>query len=391
MEPKAPPEMLRPLRLLLTAEGIRLMDECIYRGLGGYTNRHDFVRDAIENHALEILYPEGTEAADGPLPQARTQKSKQQHLATGETTARRAKRAKTSSLPPAYESVELADVAETALGVPPDVTTVDNQLARVRREPLIGLHNRDWPSLWALSVVAAHTADGPRPLRDVYAKATEDAWRLGMGLRQLEEQNGRKLTSLLPTNPEKPQSAEAGFQAFAIGAVARRPGEDGRFEASGPLYVWGALALVPGDNGPAVGVTPEGLRLLELMAGLTVAPPHASDKAGSFFDYLREHGPEDWAGFGLLLDAIADGVSRLELADRFIAMREWSESVASSSAQGYLARGREWGLVFPKLVDGGYRLTEFGEQLLEATGGNRKSRRLGRSGQKRRLHEKITS
>lgn len=388
MDLKAPPEMLRPLRLLLTAESIRLMDECVYRGLGGYTSRHDFVRDAIENHALDLLYPEGAEAGVEPQARTRTPKARRQHPVR-EKPSKRSRHSETPAPPIIDDDVELVEESETALVVPPEVTTVENELARIRHEPLIGLHNRDWPSLWALSVLAAHTGGGPRPLRESYAKATEDAWRLGLALRHLEQRNGTKLTSLLPTNPEKPQSAEAGFQAFAIGAVTRRPGDDGRYEASGPLYVWDTLALVPGENGPLVGVTAHGLRLLELMAGLTVAPPHPSEKAESFFDYLRERAPDDWAGFRLLLHAIADGVGRLELAERFVAMRDWSESVGSSAAQGYLARGREWGLVLPKLVDGGYRLTEFGEQLLETTAGEPESRRPRRSRHTRRSPEKI--
>ena len=41
----------------------------------------------------------------------------------------------------------------------------------------------------------------------------------------------------------------------------------------------------------------------------------------------------------------------------FLGERDWSESVASSASQGYVARAREWGLVETKLVEGRYALT----------------------------------
>jgi hypothetical protein len=39
--------------------------------------------------------------------------------------------------------------------------------------------------------------------------------------------------------------------------------------------------------------------------------------------------------------------------------------MVSSLVQGYVARGREWGLIEPKQVDGRYWLTDFGRQQLE--------------------------
>jgi hypothetical protein len=43
---------------------------------------------------------------------------------------------------------------------------------------------------------------------------------------------------------------------------------------------------------------------------------------------------------------------------------DWSKSVASTNAQGYVARGREWGLIESRQVQGRYALTPFGEEQL---------------------------
>ena len=70
-------------------------------------------------------------------------------------------------------------------------------------EPLLGLHNRDWPSFWALSVLADETRDGPISLRTYLLEATSRAWKVADQLSEF----GRRATALLPSNREKRQSA----------------------------------------------------------------------------------------------------------------------------------------------------------------------------------------
>ena len=60
---------------------------------------------------------------------------------------------------------------------------------------------------------------------------------------RLEKRLKVKLTALFPTNIAKAQAAEAGFQAFAIGELARRPNDDGTIKAAGPLFLWGVCEL----------------------------------------------------------------------------------------------------------------------------------------------------
>jgi hypothetical protein len=88
--------------------------------------------------------------------------------------------------------------------------------------------------------------------------------------------------------------------------------------------------------------------------------------AERFLRFLRERAPTDWWGFAVLLRAVAERPTRVELAESYVASRSWKPSVATSCSQGYLARGREWSLVEGGLIDGRYALTDFGESVLSA-------------------------
>lgn len=354
MSANTPPGVLRPVKLLLPPESVHQMDRCIYEGRGGYANRHELVRDAIDHLTLELLYGEAADDTSNVLEDTANRPPSGRLLAGG-----------LNRPPSASAGLALRSAMETALTPVVSATPVENELATVKQAPLLGLHNRDWPTLWGLRQLADICAQQPVPLREAYAAVTERAWELARGLRTLETESKVKLTALLPSNDAKPAAAEEGFQAFALGTVARRPRpEDGTYDAAGPLYLWGALGLVAGDKGVNVGVTAAGLKLLALSEGLTVEPPHPEEKTKAFLDYLRTHAAEDWWGFASMLEAVDDAPTRTEYLRYFVDRRDWKESVGTAVAQGYLARGREWGLVMPKLVDGRYTLTDFGEAFL---------------------------
>ena len=116
-------------------------------------------------------------------------------------------------------------VPSTALVGPSEGFTIgtDEDLSRPEGLPLFGLHNRDYPSLWALTNLASLTVDEPIPAETYYTAAIGAAWRFGELLLDIEQRNGSKVTALFPTNPEKRKTAEMAFRdSRSVTTVARR-------------------------------------------------------------------------------------------------------------------------------------------------------------------------
>jgi len=322
----------RPVRFLLPISLAKRLDDAVSRGLGGHADRHALGSAALDEYLIELEYSDQS----GPV------------LATPEGPA--------AVLDPGSP--------RPAIRVPMRGTPAEDRLSDLRDEPLLGLHNRDWPSLWALAELAHETVDGPVPLREFLLEATSKAWKIADGIRDEAGADVRKLTALLPTNREKPQSAESMFQEFGIISVARRPDPNGNFRVGGPLALWRTLALIPGHGSTLLtGVTKQGWELLEIADGLTPSLRQPEDRARLFLSFLRTKVPIDWWGFRLLLDTVKSGPSRETLVAAFAAARPWKRSVGASAAQGHLARAREWGLVEHQLVDGSYLLTDFGREI----------------------------
>lgn len=118
-----------------------------------------------------------------------------------------------------------------------------------------------------------------------------------------------------------------------------------------------------------VGITDTGWALADLVVGVGPETPHAQDASDRFLDFLRHNAPGDWWGFEVLLRSIRTQPTRLEYGEAFRSARQWKESVAISAAQGYLARGREWGLVQPKMPEGRYALTSYGQSVATSVSG----------------------
>lgn len=362
-----PPDTdLRLVRSLYPAALVREIDELVLQGHGGYQTRQEFLLDAAQNHILEVKY--GSAAGDQPS-RPTTDRAGQ---TGGQTQARPASAPpevteEVASTPPVAISNgtpidPLRGFADTELRVGRRGTVVEDGLAVTKEEPVLGLHNRDFPSIWAAALLANQTAEGPVPLSRFLADATRSAWRYAESLRELEHETRVKLRALFPTNFAKPQSAEEGFKAFAIGSVAKKHRNDGKVDASGPLFSWGACQLVRGeDDQMMIGLTTPGYELLEGLDGLSLRWPHEPEYAERFLAYLRGYAAWDWSGFERLLAAVVERPTRVELAQDFKRWHpEWSDALSNTNAAGFVARGREWGLLEPKLIDGTYALTEFG-------------------------------
>lgn len=256
----------------------------------------------------------------------------------------------------------------TTLTVPPAGYVVPE--AEDRSEPdgrsLFGLHNRDYPSLWALTKLASMTLHRPVPIEDYFAAVLEEAWPFGELLLAIEKHTGAKCTALFPTNPEKRKPAEMGFRSFAVGDY-RAIGD--AYTTNGPLFEWRVVGLVAGQrNEPLIGVTAAGWELLAGVSGISVEEPHSPAAATTFLTHLAEHVPADWKGFTEIIRAIGpDGATRQDVLRHVAkAWPDWTENEVSTNSAGYVARAREWGLVEPKQTKSQYHLAPLG---LEYTNG----------------------
>lgn len=342
---------------------IRRMDESIVAGRGGFQTRAELMREAVENLLNELAFPQ---AAPEPGVGADS---------AGALSTPKAEQAPSHTLDealgalPSWERQELtlADLTGTALVCPQRKPKIAQAgLVSVSAGPLLGLHSRDYPSIWALHRMARYTADDLVRFNTYLESVTEAAWYFGGQLRSLEQRDPGlgKLTALFPTNRAKQPSAVRGFQTFAVGGLTGSA-DSGALTGSGPLFSWGVVG-VEAQQGLPSGLTENGWRLLSELDGLSLDLPHSPRLARLFMSYLAEHAPADWWGFDYLLRAVAGQPTRDEVVEHFqSANSRWSAATASSIAQGYVARSREWGLVEPRLVEGRYWLTDNGRELLE--------------------------
>jgi hypothetical protein len=343
----------RVVKLLLPLQVIRQMDHLLLDGVGGFTTRNEFVREAIESYMLELTH----EAAPAEPAEMLQRKLQLRPVTDAPTDVAHVDRLEEPSL----------SIADTGLSrLAPEGPTIDGD-AQVVAEPLFGMHNRDYPSLWAARRLAAYLEEGQTITFEEFAeRATEEAWTYAGELHALELELGTKLTALFPTNVDKRTTASGAFRAFAIGSVS---GDETGMRADGPLFLWRIIGVEARDESVAVGLRREGRDLLASLSGLTVAQPHPPELARAFLAHLREHAPPDYWGFDHVLQTVAERPTRAELVGAFQQARpDWRESVAATNAQGYVARAREWGLIAPKVVEGRYELTDFGFEVQRGGG-----------------------
>lgn len=342
------PSANRVLRVALPVPLLRRMDAVILSGAGGYTTRAEFILDAIEERITEVTIPEEEDAAL-PLEPASPLTSMP-----------------AEALPIRPARVDSVDLQMTAI---PRITTVtpiihNADVLITSADVLFGLHNRDFPSLWALTQLATATLSGALEIERFYADLIKKAWEFGDLLCQLEDVTGQKYSSLFPTNRTKSKAAESRFWSFAFGEV--RQDKMGKWIASGPLFQWGAAGVVCHDGVPMkIGVTEPGCNLLDIVAGMTVREPRPSGMAKGFFAHLASHAEGDWSGFREALATIgARGANRQDVLEHFgRTWPSWSENEVATNAAGYIARAREWGLVEPKQINQKYFLTELGSEI----------------------------
>lgn len=325
---------------------IRDMDEVLRSGLGGFESRDEIVREALhayiaELHAIQGMDEPVTSLMPGP--------------ATGQAV-----------LTDAVSSIRTVGGPQLSIIHCPDsVFTAEGEPVYIENSPMLGLHNRDWPSFWALGHLAGMAAEEPVDFRGFLDDVTERAWRLAEGFRGTMGTDEKAALKMLPTNSLKKQSADTGFQSFAIGSISSKAAHQGLYKVSGPLPQWGAVAFSELGSKPKIALTPAGWSLLKIVRSLSPLPPNPRIVALEFFDYLKVHAPQDWWGFETTVREVSASPVRDALLAKMESARDWSTSIAASATQGYIARCREWGLVEPKLVAGNYQLTDFGKEILK--------------------------
>lgn len=344
----------RVVRVRFPEDLVRRMDTLLQRRAGGMETRNEFVEEALRMLVLEHEY-EDDKAREALAPSKRVSAPRE-----GRSELNLAQGAGSTTI------IAEPDLVFTELVSPSRPVLIDKGVASVEDSCLFGLHNRDYPTIWAAFQIAGLTAGTCRSAGTVFKMVIERSWDFAARLQAAPPPPGFKLTSLFPLNREKRQAAEGRFRLFALGKYDR---DEETVSAEGPLFSWHLCQLSRVDDDLVIGLTPEGWTLLEQLDGISLRLPHSDRHADAFLNHLRRFSLEDWWGFQTVLTVASEGATRTTMIERFARERtnEWSQNEVSTNAQGYVARCREWGLVEPKMIASEYRLTPYGEKIAEGS------------------------
>jgi hypothetical protein len=310
----APPKRL--VKTWLPVDLVRQMDVAIVRSGGGYLDRAEFIAEAIRDRLGE---EEAAQAASD-IPAAAIASSPVHN--TGENS--------------------FADWLDGAPTLAPADGPDEN----------FGLHNRDLPTIWALDWVGRLAAKGGAPIgwSDFVGELIPRAWDMGRALAGVDGAG----TSGFPTNLKRKQATEQRFAAHAVGQVSARGN-------SGPLFVFRLVGLEGGRTAP----TPAAVELIGALhgAGFRIGAAIPAGAWEAFTRHLRAEAPAELDAWLYVLGLVAEELTRPELVER---CTRWNGSTAATNAMSYVARGREWGLVQPALIDRRYLLTDRGRAALGA-------------------------
>src|SRR5258708_10455936 len=235
----------RIVRIPMDIALIRRMDELILSRTAGFDTRAEFIREAVDALVTELTYDPAPDLVSA------------QPLADAPVSMLRR--------PVATAPEQHANSTELRLAAKPAI--LDGG-AKPANEMLWGLHNRDYPSFWAASVIAELTTNEPGPAERSLDVVAKRAWEFGRQIGSNASGNGMKRAALFPTNEAKPQSAESAFRNYAVGSWADRGGE---LNTWGPLFTWQVCQIDRDSKGELlIGLTEQGYDLLTALEG--VAP-----------------------------------------------------------------------------------------------------------------------
>ncbi len=224
-----------------------------------------------------------------------------------------------------------------------------------------GLHNRDMPTLWiAAHLIKAVCDNGaPIPWATFTSGLRLSAQAVADELRTLDAIRAGPVKAAIgfPRGGDKARISEDRFISTALGVPTR----DG---AAGPAFLLGLVAADdPHATRPAVAPTPEALSLISTLAenGLRLELPQPPAAALHWLDHIASVNTDEYEAWLAVLKVIGDKPSRTDLIAAF---PQWTGSTADTNCMGYVSRSREWGLVHAELRDGRYQLTGLGEQII---------------------------
>lgn len=332
----------RLVKLLLPTDLVREMDHTILASAGGYQDRNEFVTEAIRDRLTEEAALLGA-VAEAEMPKRVAEAP--DVFEAGPPTAMYEVRARepipTTPRAPG-DQVYLGDWhrGETCT-VPARPTDLVN----------FGLHNRDFPTLWALNRLATMTSREPVTWDQFIAFTREESAGVGERLRlsDLSQATAIPIGIGFPKpGPKREQSLDR-FIAAMIGSKGR---------ADGPIFAL-ALAGFADDARETVAPTDAGLAALGDMVdrGLGTVLPQPQPVLERWWQYLSEWAPTERAAWHKVLTVVAENPDRDELVSRF---PEWRGHTATTNTVGFISRSREWGLVPPQMFEGRYQLTDLG-------------------------------
>jgi hypothetical protein len=323
------------VKLRLPADLVRAMDQAILQSRGAYLDRNEYVAEAIRDRLTE---EEGLAPAEPAPAMERSVLQVQGPLATPRVAASAPEWGRWRG------------------------TSIPTSSARPVGGVNFGLHNRDYPTLWALNELAARVAELGAPVkwRELTARLRKQAQATGAWLRarDAEQPSMLKIATGFPKTGEKARASEDRFLTASVGTVNRN-GVDG------PFFLLGLASLTP--DGERVLPTSEGLDVLGALidAGLRDSLPQSPAAFRVWWRHIASLASEEHECWVRLLKAIAQQPNRAELLVEF---PEWTGSRAETNCMGLVSRSREWSLVTNELADGRYQLTDLGHQVVERGG-----------------------
>lgn len=343
---KTPLRSNRLVKLLLPTDLVRDMDHHILASAGGYQDRNEFVTEAIRDRLAEeaAIQPEQTLAAPPP------RKVAEEIVAYAVAEPPR-RIATTTGIP----ATEPAPGGQLYLGdwrrgeictVPARATDVVN----------FGLHNRDFPTLWALNRLATMTSRDPVTWDQFIAFTREESAGVGERLRLSDLSQATPIPigiGFPKPGPKREQSLDR-FVAAMIGSKRR---------TEGPIFAL-ALASFADEDRETIAPTDAGLAALDDMVarGLGTVLPQPQPVFERWWQYLSEWAPAERAAWHKVLTVVAENPDRDELVSQF---PEWRGHTATTNTVGFISRSREWGLLPPQMFEGRYQLTNLGAAVAQ--------------------------
>lgn len=331
----------RLVKAYLPVELLRQMDALILSSEGAYLDRSEFLAEAIADRLAEEAHAHLAPAAAEIASIDEIRAVRPEAMVTDDAVA--------------FGDWAKDGSAVTLPSVPGPATN-------------FGLHNRDFPTIWALDWLGRLVTEAGRPIAwaQYLSELVPRAWALGSALQTADLANGAlaKRAAGFPTNTKKHDAAEQRFLAHSVGSVAIPRGTSMATRNDGPLFVFRLVGLAVDGDAVLVAPTHEAVVLLRDLgrANAGTVRPFPPEAWAAFSAHLEQFSPEEIAVWRRVLTVLADKPGRTTVAAR---CSWWSGSIAETNAMSYIARGREWGLVEPKMVDGHYDLTELGTAEVE--------------------------